>query len=50
MHLGGSNVKVAALLASGRRRRKLRSDLIVSQQVVAGETSYVVKVPDPPIY
>lgn len=46
MHLGGSNVKVVGLLASGRRRRKLRTDLKVSQQVIAGEVTYVVKIPD----
>lgn len=46
MHLGGSNVKVVGLLASGRRRRKLRTDLKVSQQVIAGDVTYVVKIPD----
>src|SRR3972149_703516 len=46
MHLGGSNVKVVGLLASGRRRRKLRSDLRVSQQVIAGDVTYVVKIPE----
>ncbi|MGH9804218.1 MAG: biotin/lipoyl-binding protein, partial [Candidatus Acidiferrales bacterium] len=46
MHLGGSNVKVVGLLASGRRRRKLRTDLRVSQQVIAGDVTYVVKIPE----
>ena len=46
MHLGGSNLKVVGLLASGRRRRKLRSDLKVSQQVIAGEVTFVVKIPE----
>jgi len=46
MRLGQTNFRVAGLLASGRRRRKLSSNVKVSEQVLAGETTYVVKIPE----
>ncbi|MFQ5694629.1 MAG: efflux RND transporter periplasmic adaptor subunit [Terriglobia bacterium] len=50
MHLGRTSFRLTSLLASGRRRRKLRTDLKVSRQVVADEATYVIKIPDPDIY
>lgn len=46
MRIGRPSFQLTGVLASGRRRRKLRSDLKVSRQVVSGETTYVVKIPD----
>ncbi|MGH9863314.1 MAG: efflux RND transporter periplasmic adaptor subunit [Candidatus Acidiferrales bacterium] len=50
MHLGRTSLRIAGLLAAGRRRRKLRTDLKVSEQVVAGETTTVIKVPGTEIF
>lgn len=46
MRIGQTSLRLTGLLAAGLRRRKLRSDLKVSRQVVGGETSYVVKIPE----
>ncbi len=46
MRLGRTDLRLAGLPALGRRRRKLRTDLKISQQVVSGETTYVIKIPD----
>jgi putative peptide zinc metalloprotease protein len=46
MRFGPTSMQVASVLAKGLRRPKLRSDLRISEQTVAGETSYVVKVQD----
>jgi putative peptide zinc metalloprotease protein len=50
MHLGRTSLRLTSRLAAGRRRRKLRDDLKVSRQVVAGETSFVVNVPESGVY
>lgn len=50
MRFGPTSLELTSVLAKGLRRPKLREDLVVSEQVVAGETSYVVKVPKTNIY
>src|SRR5271170_3562326 len=45
MRLGPTSLKAQGAVARSLRRPKLREDLIISEQVVAGETSYVVKIP-----
>jgi putative peptide zinc metalloprotease protein len=44
MRFGPTSLQVSSVLAKGLRRPKLRSDIRVSEQTVAGETSYVVKI------
>src|SRR5277367_900089 len=43
MRFGPTSLQVSSVLAKGLRRPKLRTDLRISEQVVSGETSYVVK-------
>jgi putative peptide zinc metalloprotease protein len=43
MRFGPTSLQVSSVLAKGLRRPKLRADLRISEQTVAGETSYVVK-------
>ncbi len=50
MRFGPTSIQLSSLLAKGLRRPKLRSDLRVSEQTVAGETSYVVKNPETVTY
>ena len=50
MHLGRTSFRLTSRLAAGRRRRKLRDGLKVSRQVVGGQTSYVVNVPESGVY
>jgi putative peptide zinc metalloprotease protein len=44
MRFGATSLRVSSVLAKGLRRPKLRSDLRISEQTIAGEKSYVVKV------
>jgi putative peptide zinc metalloprotease protein len=44
MRYGPTSLQVSSVLSKGLRRPKLRSDLRVSEQTVAGEKSYVIKV------
>ncbi len=44
MRFGPTSLQVSSVLAKGLRRPKLRADLRISEQTVAGETSYVIKV------
>src|SRR5579863_9852169 len=46
MRLGPTSLQISSVLAKGLRRPKLRSDLRISEQTVAGETSYVIKNPE----
>jgi putative peptide zinc metalloprotease protein len=50
MRFGPSSLRVSRVLAKGLRRPKLRSDLRISKQNIAGETSYVVKVEETSSY
>jgi putative peptide zinc metalloprotease protein len=50
MRFGPTSIKVSSVLAKGLRRPKLRSDLRISEQTVAGEKSYVIKVEDTSSY
>jgi putative peptide zinc metalloprotease protein len=43
MRFGPTSLLVSSVLSKGLRRPKLRSDLRISEQTVAGEKSYVVK-------
>jgi putative peptide zinc metalloprotease protein len=46
LRFGETSLRVTGVLASGLQRRKLRSDLKVSHQVIGGEATYVVKIPE----
>jgi putative peptide zinc metalloprotease protein len=50
MRFGPTSIKVSSVLAKGLRRPKLRSDLRISEQTVAGEKSVVIKVEDTSSY
>jgi putative peptide zinc metalloprotease protein len=43
MRFGPTSLQVSSVLSKGLRRPKLRSDLRISEQTVAGEKSFVVK-------
>jgi len=43
MRFGPTSLQVSSVLAKGLRRPKLRADLRISEQTVAGEKSYVIK-------
>ncbi len=43
MRFGPTSIQVSSVLAKGLRRPKLRSDLRISEQTVAGDKSYVIK-------
>ena len=43
MRFGPTSLQVSSVAAKGLRRPKLREDLRISEQTVAGETSYVIK-------
>lgn len=43
MRFGPTSLQVSSVLSKGLRRPKLRGDLRISEQTVAGERSYVVK-------
>src|SRR5208282_4516900 len=45
MRLGTTTLKAQGAIARALRRPKLRQDLQISEQVVRGDTSYVIKVP-----
>lgn len=44
MRFGPTSIQVSRVLAKGLRRPKLRSDVRISEQTIAGEKSYVIKV------
>jgi putative peptide zinc metalloprotease protein len=46
MRFGPTSIQLSGVAAKGLRRPKLRTDLKVGKQTFAGETSYVVKVPE----
>lgn len=50
MRFGPTSLQVSSILAKGLRRPKLRQDLRISGQTVAGETSYVVKIEETSSY
>jgi putative peptide zinc metalloprotease protein len=50
MRFGPTSLNLPSVLAKGLHRPKLRSDLRISQQQIAGETSYVVKIVDTSSY
>jgi putative peptide zinc metalloprotease protein len=43
MRFGPTSLQVSSVAAKGLRRPKLREDIRISEQTVAGETSYVIK-------
>ena len=44
MRFGPTSLKASSVLAKGLHRRKFRADLRISEQTVAGEKSFVVKI------
>jgi putative peptide zinc metalloprotease protein len=50
MRFGPTSLQVSSVLAKGLKRPKLRSDLRISGQTVAGQTTYVIKVPETSSY
>jgi putative peptide zinc metalloprotease protein len=46
MRFGPTSIQLSGVVAKGLRRPKLRADLKVGKQTFAGETSFVVKVPE----
>ncbi len=50
MRFGPTSLNLPSVLAKGLHRPKLRTDLRISQQQIAGETSYVVKIVDTSAY
>lgn len=50
MRFGPSGLRASAVLAKGLHRPKLRSDIRISKQNIAGETSYVVKIAETSSY
>jgi putative peptide zinc metalloprotease protein len=50
MRFGPTSIKVSSVLAKGLRRPKLRPDLKISEQTVAGEKSVVIKVEETSSY
>ena len=46
MRFGPTSLKSSSVLAKGLRRPKFRTDVRISEQTIAGEKSYVVKVPE----
>jgi putative peptide zinc metalloprotease protein len=50
MRFGPTSLQVSSVLAKGLKRPKLRSDLRISGQTVAGVTTYVIKVAETSSY
>jgi len=50
MRFGPTSLRVSSVLAKGLRRPKLRADLRTSEQTIAGETTYVIKVAETSSY
>ena len=50
MRFGPSGLRASAVLAKGLHRPKLRSDIRISKQNIAGEISYVVKIEETSSY
>lgn len=50
MRFGSTSLQLNSILAKGLHRPKLRSDLRVSQQVFAGEQTYVINLPESGFY
>ena len=46
MRFGPTSLNLPSVLAKGLHRPKLRSDLRISEQHVAGETSFIIKIVD----
>ncbi|MGA2475988.1 MAG: hypothetical protein ABSF73_05150, partial [Terriglobia bacterium] len=46
MRFGPTSIQLSGVVAKGLRHPKLRTDLKVGKQTFAGETSFVVKVPE----
>jgi putative peptide zinc metalloprotease protein len=46
MRFGPTSIQLSSVLAKGLHRPKLRADLRISEQIVAGEKSIVVKIPE----
>src|SRR3972149_428463 len=47
MRFGPTSLRLTSVLAKGLRRPKLRDDLKISEQVIGGESSCVIKTVEP---
>ena len=50
MRFGPTSLRLTGALAKGLRRPKLRTDLRVSEQTIAGQTTYMVKIPETEVF
>lgn len=50
MRFGPTSLQLGSVLAKGLRRPKFRADLKISEQVIGGETTYVIKIPETDSY
>lgn len=50
MRFGPTSLRLTSVVARGLRRPRLRDDLKVSEQVVAGKNSFVIKIPETESY
>lgn len=50
MRFGPTSLRLTSVLAKGLRRPKLRSDLKVSEQILGGKLSYVIKITETESY
>ena len=50
MRFGPTSLKASSVLAKGLRRPKFRADLRISEQIFAGEKTYVIKVEETSSY
>src|SRR3989304_3706277 len=50
MRFGPTSLRLTSVLAKGLRRPKLRDDLKISEQVIAGESSCVIKIVETDAY
>jgi putative peptide zinc metalloprotease protein len=50
MRFGPTSIQLSSVLAKGLRRPKLRADLRISKQIVAGDICIVIKVPETSSY
>src|SRR3972149_1188891 len=50
MRFGPTSLRLTSVLAKGLRRPKLRDDLKISEQVIGGESSCVIKIDETDAY
>jgi putative peptide zinc metalloprotease protein len=50
MRFGPTSLRLTGALAKGLRRPKLRTDLRVSEQTIAGQSTYMIKIPESEVF